>query len=185
LRKDQPRVNPVSGPFTSNRTSISASPCDAAFRPRSQFEPDDRPLRLIPSSPLGASPCAFALQEGAIGGVVVLASCFGVYLVLALGFHWFLQPMVVKNSEATASKLPPATFVAYPDRRRAEPATSGEFLRSAPPAPAGELAKAEASAKPEQAAPVQARTPKPPKVAAPRSRANEGPYAAYSGNRPF
>ena len=90
--------------------------------------------------------------------------------------------MVVKNSEATASKLPPATFVAYPDKRRAEPATSGEFLRIAP---AGELAKAEASAKPEQAAPVQARTPKPPKVAAPRSRANEGPYAAYSGNRPF
>ena len=41
--------------------------CRMCFRPRSQFEPDDRPQRLIPSSPLGASPCIFALQEGAIG----------------------------------------------------------------------------------------------------------------------
>jgi hypothetical protein len=85
--------------------------------------------------------------------VLVLASCLGVYLVLAVVFHWFLQPIVAKGSEATASKLP---LVASPDRGRAEPATSGEFLRNAaqrstarPPAPVGELARAETSEQPD------------------------------------
>jgi hypothetical protein len=118
--------------------------------------------------------------------VVVLASCFGVYLVLAVGFHWLLEP-IVKNSESTASKLPSATFAAHPDRRRPEPTTSMEFLRSVPqrpaarlPAPAGEPAAAETSGQAEQA--VEARTPKPRKVAAPRG---DGAYPGYSGNRPF
>jgi len=51
--------------------------------------------------------------------LAVLAGCVGVYLVLALGFHWFLQP-VVKNSEAAAAATPPpATFVPDPDKRLA------------------------------------------------------------------
>ena len=54
--------------------------------------------------------------------VVVLASCLGVYLVLAVGFHWLLQP-IVKDSESAASKLPSATFAA---RRRA--ATRAHYL---------------------------------------------------------
>jgi hypothetical protein len=118
--------------------------------------------------------------------VVVLGSCLGVYLVLAVGFHWLLQP-IVKNSESTASKLPSATFAAHPDGRRAEPTTSWEFLRSMPqrpaarlPAPAGALATADTSEQAEQA--VEARTPKPRKVAAPR---DNGTYPGYSGNRPF
>ena len=122
--------------------------------------------------------------------VVVLASCLGVYLVLAVGFHWLLQPIVVKNSESIASKPPPAMFAAFPAWRRAEPTTSREFLRSVPqrsaarlPAPAGEPAKAETSEPAEQA--VEARPPKPRKVAAPRLGANGGPFPAYSGNRPF
>jgi len=118
--------------------------------------------------------------------VVVLASCLGVYLVLAVGFHWLLQP-IVKDSESTASKLPSAMFAAYPDGRRAEPTTSWEFLRSGPQrpaarlsAPAGEPAAAETSGQAERA--VEARTPKPRKVAAPRGH---GAFPGYSGNRPF
>jgi hypothetical protein len=97
-----------------------------------------------------------------------------------------LQP-IVKNSESTASKLPSETFAAHPDGRRAEPTTSWEFLRSTPqrpaarlPAPAGALATADTSEQAEQA--VEARTPKPRKVAAPR---DNGTYPGYSGNRPF
>ena len=128
--------------------------------------------------------------------LVILASCLGVYLVFAAGFHWFLKPTIVKNSEAAASKLPPAMFPAYPDRRLAEPATSGPSPRGVAqrsaarsPAPTGELATAEPSEKAEQAEraerPVEARTPKPPKVAAPRSGAYGAAYPAYNGNRPF
>jgi len=52
--------------------------------------------------------------------MAVLATCLGVYLLLALGFHWFLQP-TVKNLEAAVPKPLPVAFVADPDRRPAEP----------------------------------------------------------------
>jgi hypothetical protein len=162
---------------------------------QSQFEPHDRLQRPITSSPLRHSWGSVAMRIRTSRSrdrtwLVVLASCVGVYLVLAVGFHWLLQPIVVKNSEATASKPPPAMFAAFPAWRRAEPNTSREFLRSVPqrsaarvPAPAGEPAKAETSEPAEQA--VEARPPKPRKVAAPRLGANGGPFPAYSGDRPF
>ena len=158
---------------------------------RSQFEPHGRPLRLVTSSPLRHGRGSVALRiytsrRRDRTWVGVLAGCLGVYLALAVGFHWFLQPTLVKNSEAAASK--PATLVAYPDRRRTEPA----FLRSSaqrstarPQAPAGELARAETFEQAEQVGrPVKARTPKPPKAAAPRLGTNGGAYPGYSGNRP-
>jgi hypothetical protein len=157
-----------------------------------RFEPHDRPQRPITSSPRRYSRGSVALRIRTSRGrdrtwVVVLASCFGVYLVLAVGFHWLLQPIAVKNSESTASKLSSETFAAYPDGRRAEPTTSWEFLRSDPqrsaarlPAPAGELATAETSGQAEHV--VEPRTPKSRKVAAPRGN---GTYPGYSGNRPF
>jgi outer membrane biosynthesis protein TonB len=120
--------------------------------------------------------------------VTVVASCLGVYLVLAVGYHWFLQPTVVKNSEAAASRLPPATFV-VPDRRLAEPATPGQPLRGVtqrsakqPPAPAGEPATAETAEQPSVAAPKKGQKKK-------VVRRAHGDFAAtypmYSGSRPF
>ena len=121
--------------------------------------------------------------------VVILASCLGGYLVFAAGFHWFLQPIIVKNSEAV-SKPPPAMFPAYPDRRLAEPTNFGPSPRGVaqrsvarPPA---ELATAEPAEQSEQAErAVEARPPKPRRVAAPRSGTYGAAYPAYSGNRPF
>jgi hypothetical protein len=126
--------------------------------------------------------------------LVILASCLGVYLVFAVGFHWFLKPIIVKNSEAAASKPPPAMFPAYPDRRLAEPTNVGPSPRgmaqrsvARPPA---ELATAEPAEQAEQAErAVEARPPKPPskppRVAAPRSNTYGAAYPAYSGSRPF
>jgi hypothetical protein len=51
--------------------------------------------------------------------MAVLAGCVGVYLVLALGFHWFLQPVVKSSEAAAAATPPPATFVPDPDKRLA------------------------------------------------------------------
>ena len=121
--------------------------------------------------------------------VVVLASCLGVYLVLAVGFHWLLQPIVVKNSESIASKPPPAMFAAFPAWRRAEPTTSREFLRSVPqrsaarlPAPAGEPPTAETAEQVSVAAPK-----KEPKKKVVRRAPGDfaATYPMYSGSRPF
>ena len=122
--------------------------------------------------------------------LVILASCLGVYLVFAVGFHWFLKPIIVKSSEAAASKPPPAMFPAYPDRRLAEPTNFGPSPRGvAQPSvarPPAEPATAEPAEQAEQAErAVQARPPKPPRVAAPRSATYGAAYPAYSGNRPF
>jgi hypothetical protein len=121
--------------------------------------------------------------------LVVLASCLGVYLVLATGYQWFVKPSVAKNSEATVTKLTPqftalkqpsdatavrppsaaATPVANPDNRRPQPAIPEEFLRTAPqqstappPAPAEIPVRAQTSEQPEHAErPAQARRSKP------------------------
>ena len=120
--------------------------------------------------------------------VTVLASCLGTYLVLAVGFHWFLQPTVVKNSEAAASKLPPATFV-VPDRRLREPTTSGQPLRGVAqrsakqlPAPTGEPPTAETAEQVSVAAPK-----KEPKKKVVRRAPGDfaATYPMYSGSRPF
>ena len=121
--------------------------------------------------------------------VTVVASCLGVYLVLAVGYHWFLQPTVVKNSEAAASRMPPPTFV-VPDRRLAEPGTPGQqplrgvTQRSAkqPPAPAGEPATAETAEQVSVAAPK-----KEPKKKVVRRAPGDfaATYPMYSGSRPF
>lgn len=65
-----------------------------------------------------------------LGWTAVIAGCAGIYLVLALGFHWFLQP-IVKNSEAAAAATPPPfaidparRLLADPGRRPAAPAPS-------------------------------------------------------------
>ena len=119
--------------------------------------------------------------------VTVLASCLGAYLVLAVGFHWFVQPTVVKNSEAAAS-LPPATFV-VPDRRLADPAPSGQPLRGVaqrsakqPPAAAGEPATAETAEQAFVAAPKK----EPKKKVVRRAHGDfAATYPMYSGSRPF
>jgi hypothetical protein len=57
--------------------------------------------------------------------IAILASGFCIYVVLAVGFHWFLEPAIL----ASRSSLPTETFVAYPDRSSQQPSTSGQSLR--------------------------------------------------------
>ena len=90
--------------------------------------------------------------------VGVLAGCLGVYLVLAVGYHWLLQPTVAKNAEALVSRLSPGTLPAFPDRRPAEPTTleqpgRGAAQRPVAPslAPAAETAPAAPSEQAERA----------------------------------
>ena len=40
--------------------------------------------------------------------------CLGVYVVLAVAFHWLMQPTVSENYGVAAYKPPPATIVVYP-----------------------------------------------------------------------
>src|SRR5258705_11686731 len=40
--------------------------------------------------------------------------CLGVYVVLAVAFHWLMQPTVSENYGIAAYKPPPATIVVYP-----------------------------------------------------------------------
>jgi len=81
--------------------------------------------------------------------MAVLAGGLGVYAVLAVVFHWFVEPVII----TLRSSLPTETLVAYGNRPSEEPATSGHSLRGAaqasfektqPPRPADGLATASA-----------------------------------------
>jgi hypothetical protein len=60
------------------------------------------------------------LQHRALSGLAVIGSCLGVYVVLAIAFHWLIGPTVAKNPggvvadqppSAMATQSPPATFL--------------------------------------------------------------------------
>src|SRR5262249_6866686 len=59
--------------------------------------------------------------------VPVLASGVGLYAVLAVGFHWFVEPAIL----ADRSRLPTETLIAHGNLSSEEPATSGHSLRGA------------------------------------------------------
>ena len=61
--------------------------------------------------------------------------CLGVYVVLAIAFHWLMQPTVSENYGIAAYKPPPATVVVYP---------KAPFVPPAPP----ELPSASIAAEP-------------------------------------
>src|SRR6267142_2393699 len=50
--------------------------------------------------------------------------CLGVYVVLAVAFHWLMQPTVSENYGIAAYKPPPATIVVYPKAPFVPPAPS-------------------------------------------------------------
>jgi hypothetical protein len=59
------------------------------------------------------------LQYRALSGPAVIGSCLGVYVVLAIAFHWLIGPTVAKNprgvvadkpASAMATQSPTATF---------------------------------------------------------------------------
>ena len=50
--------------------------------------------------------------------------CLGVYVVLAVAFHWLMQPTVSENYGIAAYKPPPATIVVYPKAPFVPPARS-------------------------------------------------------------
>jgi hypothetical protein len=118
----------------------------------SEIEPNDRLPRLTTRSNLCLSVWAFL--EGGIelrirSWIVVLASGVGLYAVLAGGFHWFVEPVIL----AGRSRLPTETLVAHRNSVLEGPATSGHSLpaavtvssdRSEPPSPADSLVMAKA-----------------------------------------
>ena len=81
--------------------------------------------------------------------LAVLAGGVGLYAVLAVGFHWFVEPGILTRR----ASLPTETLMAYGYQSSEEPATSGHALRGAtpisvkksePPRPADGLATAKA-----------------------------------------
>ena len=80
----------------------------------------------------------------------MLASGVGLYAVLAGGFHWLVQPVIL----AGQSRLPTETLVAHSDSLVKAPTTSGQSLGAAksvsidrsepPPSPADSLVMAKA-----------------------------------------
>jgi hypothetical protein len=117
----------------------------------SKIEPNDQLRRLTRRSNLCLVHSGFL--EGGIelrirwsrtpdrSWIVVLASGVGVYAILAGGFHWFVEPIIL----AGHSRLPTETLVAYRNSVVESPTTSGHaaksvsFERSEPPSPAERL----------------------------------------------
>jgi hypothetical protein len=70
--------------------------------------------------------------------LAVIGSCLGVYVVLAVAFHWFVQPSVSKNYGAPAFNA--QAFVARPDSAAPPPSAvapatpAPSHLAAAPPA---------------------------------------------------
>jgi len=62
----------------------------------------------------------------------VVASCIGVYVILAFAFHWLVEPSLAKSREAAASLPPPAAVV--PDAQLAAFARARAELPPASPA---------------------------------------------------
>ena len=50
--------------------------------------------------------------------------CLGGYVVLAVAFHWLMQPTVFENYGVAAYKPPPGTIVVYPEAPFVPPAPS-------------------------------------------------------------
>jgi hypothetical protein len=82
--------------------------------------------------------------------IVVLASGVGLYAILASGFHWFVEPVML----AGRSGLPTETLVAHSNSLVEGPITSGRslgvaksvsFVRSEPPRLADRLVMAKAA----------------------------------------
>lgn len=59
--------------------------------------------------------------------VAVLVSGLGLYAVLSVGFHWFVEPAIL----ADRSSLPTETLMAQRNSSSEEPVTSGHSLRGA------------------------------------------------------
>jgi hypothetical protein len=91
-------------------------------------------------------------NSGLVAGV---GFCLGVYVVLAVGFHWVMQPTVFKNSGLAAYKPPPATVVVYSEAPFVPPVPSEQLApaRSEPPSVAVEAPISAAGVKAAAAAP--------------------------------
>jgi hypothetical protein len=108
--------------------------------------------------------------------IAVLASGVGLYALLSVGFHWFVEPAIITGR----SNLPTETLMAYRHASKEEPATSGHLPRGAsqisikpiePPSPTDGLATTKADQADTKAAVVEAPDVKAPKKEPPRRRA--------------
>jgi len=52
-----------------------------------------------------------ASRRKGISALAVIASCLGVYVVLATAFHWFVQPTIAKNQAVIADRTTPMVQV--------------------------------------------------------------------------
>ena len=83
--------------------------------------------------------------------MAVVGSCLGVYVILAMAFHWFVEPTVAKSREVAAYQPPPATVMQYTAAPVAVPV--------APPEPPSRFAATSATSAPTSAAPEPADKP--------------------------
>jgi hypothetical protein len=67
----------------------------------------------------------------------VVGSCLGVYVVLAMAFHWCVEPSVAKSRAVAPYQPPPAAMMqaAAPVARSAPPARLAARQRRRPPTP--------------------------------------------------
>jgi hypothetical protein len=131
----------VSNELTRGKIAFLALQSGYAIEPPivggSEIEPNDRLPRLTTRSNL----CL--VRSGFLAGgievrirwsrtpdrswIVVLASGVGLFAVLANGFHWFVEPVILDGR----SRLPTETLVAYRNSALGGPTTSGHSLRAA------------------------------------------------------
>jgi hypothetical protein len=80
--------------------------------------------------------------------LAVVGSCLGVYVILAMAFHWFVEPTVAKSREVAAYQPPPPTMMQYSPAPVAVPVTRIE--------PPSRIAATSATSGPTSAAPEPA-----------------------------
>ena len=59
--------------------------------------------------------------------MAVVGSCLGVYVVLAIAFHWLIEPTVAKNHVVVADKPAPAVVMQHPPAPSLAPAAQLEL----------------------------------------------------------
>lgn len=68
-----------------------------------------------------------SLRDRALSNLAVIGSCLGVYVVLAIAFHWLIGPTVAKNPGAVVDKPAPAMETQSPIATSSIPATQSQL----------------------------------------------------------
>ena len=104
----------------------------------------------------------------------MIGGCLGVYVVLAVAFHWFIQPSVGKRSPAPALSTPAAAPAAVARSGRSAP------LEAAPSAGSVDIAEIAKAAVPAPSVAYPPTKPAPPARKIRRLSEEEGWFARAS-----